>query len=69
MGGAARLRRRFVGERRYEVVGLTAVEAESFVSTAFFFLGGERAAADRIDFHGYDVRAVRVEGSRDAGVN
>ena len=43
--GGARLGRRFVGARRDKVIGLTAIEAEPFVSTAIFFLGGERAAA------------------------
>lgn len=67
--GGTRLRRRFVGARRDEVVGLTAVEAEPFVSTAILFLGSERAAAERIDFLWYDVWVVRVKRSRDAGVN
>ena len=51
------------------MVDLTAVEAESFVSTAILFRGGERTAADRVDLHGYDVWVLRVERSRDADVH
>ena len=44
-GGWGQAKGWLVGVRRHEVVGLTAVEAEPFVSTAILFLGGERAAA------------------------
>ena len=43
--GGTTLRRRFVGARCDKVIGLTAVDAEPFVSTTILFLGGERAAA------------------------
>ncbi len=68
-GGWGQLKQRFVGARCDEVVSLAAVEAESFVSTAFFFLSGERTAADRIDLHGHNIQVVRIEGSLDVGVN
>ena len=42
---------------------MTAIEAEPFVSTIILFLGGERAAADRVDLRGYDVGVVRSRGA------
>ena len=58
-----------LGARHDKVVRLTAVAVEPFFYASIFLLGGERAAAERIDFHGYDVKAATVEMSHVPGID